>query len=322
MACFQNGEEGMGKPHNEESRRLAMARERRQHVVVVTVKNDPESELIVRLAQMLNMSLIVSGQDMSATLDAEHDIVNRLNRLHCREVWVVEMPGRRMEQAIMDAGYVLRVIDHHVYTQMRINRMRDPDTGVLMPSSLEQFMILAGIDMHELQRMGMDPYAVWGTGLYDSGAGRALRRAGFTKEQARATIALRTRIMREPDPAKFDREMAEARRLWASREWREWYSLIIAGGNVAPAVVQAALEDALNRGHQQDEQPIVLSAKDSAVTTVRHVEPAVIAHLDGEIVGAHTFVFGSDNCWGVDNRKGKRPVYLEEVLAALETAPH
>ncbi len=97
--------------------------------------------------------------------------------------------------------------------------------------------------------------------------------------------------------------------------------MIIATGNWAPSVIDAALWDAIEHGHRHDESPIVLTAKDGLVTTVRHVSAAVIDHLNVTIRDGWTFVFGADNCWGVDNRKDKRHVPLEEVLAALETAP-
>lgn len=308
--------------------RAEEARERRNKAVLVIVPNDPESHVVVRLAEDTMATVTLPDNGHGTTLDDYKGVLERIRKVRdCTEVWTFELPGpQTAEGLIVRAGYTLRIIDHHAYgfnqaTGMPImDRTRDLD-GNLRPSALAQFITLGGYTDKEIQRLvGHNPKTVHGIGIYDASVGWGLRAAGYSPVEIMEVLDLRARIMRKTTKD-FDGVMERARKAWRNRERNGWYFLMIAGGNVASGIVQAAVEDATMNGHEEDALPIVLSSQDELVTTVRHVSTKTIVHLNERIRGK-TFVFGTCNCWGVDNRHPGHPfVSREEVLAALETAP-
>lgn len=292
----------------------SLARERRGNVVLVIVKNDPEACVTVRLAKLAGIATIqLEASRMGISLDDQPEAFDAILAARKREVWLFELPGPQMEAALR-ASYKVTVIDHHAYHNLGLDRTCD-DEGNLRPSALEQFLELAGIDDQELRMWDFNPRTIRGIGYFDAKLARGLRENDYDKREIGDVMALREEILRDTTP-NFDEVNRKAALAWGRRERRnDRYWFVTAGGGVANAMLRYAIEDEL------DEDVIVTAAHDGQVFTVRHVSPEVIAHLTANIDG-HTFVFGSNNCFGIDNRHGDaRQVKLKHVLAALETAP-
>lgn len=168
--------------------------------------------------------------------------------------------------------------------------------------------------------MGFDPKTIRGIGIYDASVGWGLRAAGYTAAEILDVLAFRARILRGTT-RNFDTDIATAKKVWEDRVKSGGYWLMEAGFNVAPAIVHVAVEDAAVRGNTHDADPMIITAPDGMVHTVRHIGQAVIDHLMRSVDG-HTFVFGTRNCWGVDNSHGDAPhVKIEQVIHALDSAP-
>lgn len=296
----------MGNPNAE-------ARQRRGNAVLVIVKNDPESAVAARMAKHAGiMTIVLVAKHMGISLDEQPEAFEQILRAGKKEVWTFELPGPKMEADIA-RRFTLRTIDHHEYTKLGLDRTCDED-GNLRPSALEQFLDLAGVDDDELRAWGYNPRTIRGIGYFDAKLARGLRERDYTQAEFNAVLELREQILRQTTP-RYDETDRKAAAAWQRREQRKGYWFVQAGGGVANAMLRHAIADEL------DEEVLLVSAPDELVITVRHVSQEVIAHLNAHVNG-HTFVFGTRNCWGVDNRHGDAPrVSLAQVRAALETAP-
>ena len=72
--------------------------ERRERVILICPDNDPESHMILLLAEKMGMATLRSKQKRGATLDKEENIVDRVVSAEKSEVWIVEMPGLELEK--------------------------------------------------------------------------------------------------------------------------------------------------------------------------------------------------------------------------------
>lgn len=292
---------------------LIPAARRIDGVVLFTVKNDPESEVVLRIAEHLNMAVCVSDQRHGASLDNEPYVLERLERSGCHEVWTLEIPGTSMEQAIIEAGYLLRIIDHHEYPKLGLNRMYDRDENPL-PSALHQFMELAKVDDVMLRVMGFDPALVHGIGIMDSRLIQGLREEGYTKSMILATMNFRDHIL---EATRKDNTWIknEARKAWQGRLEGDGYIVVNASGGVASEVLIEAYFDG-----ERDTEVFVFVDPRGIVHSVRHVRPDVVTHLQSAFSKSHTFVFGTAPrlCFGIDSSKKGPNVSGEALLMAFK----
>ncbi len=292
---------------------LIPAFRRTDGVVLFTVKNDPESEVVLRIAEHLNMAVCVSDQRHGASLDNEPNVLERLERSGCHEVWTLEIPGTVMEQAIIEAGYLLRIIDHHEYPKLGLSRMHGRDENPL-PSALHQFMELAKVDDVMLRVMGFDPALVHGIGIMDSRLIQGLREEGYTKAMILATLNFRDHILEgtRKDNAWIKNE---GRKAWQGRLEGDGYIVVNASGGVASEVLLEAYFDG-----DRDTEAFVFIDPRSMVHSVRHISPDVVTHLQNTFSQSNTFVFGTAPrlCFGVDNSKRGPNVSGEALLAAFK----
>lgn len=289
-----------------------------RNIVLICPHNDAESIMIVRLADHMNMCVVVSNQPPGASLDKEPDLLERLADDRKTPIWIVEIPGLRMEAELAALGHAVTIIDHHVYGagEDRLDRTRRAD-GTRLPSSLEQFIALAGISDSEMLKWELSPRIVRGLGVFDDRYVKGLRDDGYDQDEIRQVIDLRNDCLLSAVP-QFRDLVALARRTWTGRKKVGDYLVVVSRdpkslrGEIGMCSVASGL----------DTHPLVISDMDGAELFVQNVGPEVIETLQSALaLGPSTFLFGANRCFGVNN--GKRPpddrVTLDILLGILAT---
>ena len=281
-------------------------------VLLLTVRNDPESTLICKLAEQMGMAMLVSEQPVGARLDAEPNVIERVLATGKREVWIVEMPGPFTETALSEAGMTVTVIDHHRYGgEMSLDRTKDED-GTRLPSSLEQFLTLAGLSDAILEDWDLDPHLVRGIGIMDDRYARGLRDEGYSAEERAAVVAFRNQLARE-NYEHFDAEQAQAQVAWDGRLVEEGF--IVVRSRAQTQAVRGAV-GILSIAHDLDEHPLIVSDMNGAEIFVQNVDPSLSEALMAHVHGS-TFTFGAGRCWGVSNQQGGTHHTVESILATI-----
>lgn len=302
----------MGAAQNRESA-VNAAIENRKNVVLVIVKNDPESYVTARLAELAGISTVVlEASRMGVSLDNHPEAFEQIIQSGKKEVWLFELPGPEMEASLCGSMKVV-IIDHHWYSDLGLDRSWD-GRGKPLPSALEQFVALAGITPREVASWDFDPRTIRGIGLVDAKFVPGLREAGYSPREIERVMDMRDEILRDTT-RNFHESRRRAAVAWNARSRTERYWLVKAGGAVPGAVQYWMWKD------DCDEDPLVVVAPDDNVHTARHVPWRVVEHVVNAFPGAKVFGFGTHNCVGVDNRHGHRHVTADEFLAALNTAP-
>jgi len=286
------------------------ARERRQRTTLICPDNDAEAHMILHLAERMGMSTLRSTQKHGAKLGQEPDLVERIAATGKGEVWIVEMPGPELEAQLRERKLNVNVIDHHTYGPL--NRAVDAATGVHNQSSLEQFLVMAGITDEELVGWGYDPKTVRGVGIFDDRFAQGLRDAGYSVAEIAKVIDQITTFSQELNPNLAQvKEFAE--KDWAARE--EWQGYLLVR-STAPVDVRGAIGFlAIREG--LDTVPIIVSACGGKKLYVHEITSEVLGRLQKQIPTENTFTFGGTRCWGYDARAGEPTVTLEQVLKAL-----
>lgn len=285
-------------------------KETRSKVVLLCPDNDSEAHMILVLAEKAGITTIHSKQPHGAKLELELDLDSKLALLNKSEIWIVETPGIEKENELNTKGYEVKIIDHHTYDDM--DRLVDPVTGLKKPSSLEQFLTLAGIDDDEMKSWDFNPKTVRGIGIMDSRYVQGLREVGYTKEEINCVLDLHkeiTNIIR-PDFAKV---MTIAEEDWKNRT--EWNGFLIIkskhGGDIRTAISEVSIYNGA------DTIPMIISTGDGEKISVQNVNSEITSELMRKIKGAETYTFGSGNCWGVNNKNQSVIITLENVLNVL-----
>lgn len=283
----------------------------RQHlidVVLVSPDNDAESRLILLLAYRLGMTVIRSGQGLGATLERERgsllDLILATGR---RQVWIVEIPGSQTETWLRQAGIEVTIIDHHTYGEL--DRSRGTD-GQLLPSSLEQFLHLTGVDDEQLTTWGYDPMVVHGIAIMDARFVQGLREAGYTHEQICRVLDYREACARAGFPD-FDKAQAAARAAWKQRRLIGGYICVVSHDTVP---IRGAVST-ITIYEDCDTQPLIVVEGEIGEIFVQNVDPAVVERLKSAF--PQGFTFGSGRCWGVNNKRSGTDYHLNDILAAL-----
>lgn len=286
------------------------AREIRTRTVLVCPDNDPESHMILVLAEKMGMAIVRSAQRHGAKLDIEPQIDERVLATQKTNAWIVEIPGPEVEKRLRAAGLEVQIIDHHVYESL--DRLMDEKTGHRHKSSLEQFLAAAKITDKELHEWGFDPKTVRGLGIFDDRFVQGLRDEKYTQAEIAAVIDLGTAFSKQGNP--HFAEIAEAaEKDWENREERNGFIIIRSNfsRDVRGAIGHRAIREGL------DTVPLVVSSCGGKMMFVHQIDAELVKRLQAEIP-APSFVFGAGRCWGYDNSKGDKPIImLEQVLKVL-----
>ena len=283
-----------------------------QPVVLVTVDNDPEARLINLLAKAAGICVIRSEQLHGGTLDEEPDILERIRKTGKTEVWTMELPGPAIEKQLRNMGYIVRIIDHHVY-HGDLDRAHDPQLGKRLRSSLEQFLVWATITDSKMISWGFEPKLVVGIGIFDDRFVQGLQKASYTEAEIAEVLAYDAFLGRQVFPH-FDEVQIEAQRAWNERTQVHGYNVFKTYLDVS--VSRAISLTAIKYGAQSVTS--VTSDRNGRQIFVNNISYATVQLLEHAFTNRHTFTYGSGRCFGIDNDKCElQSITLDEVLAVL-----
>ena len=268
--------------------------------------------MIAELGEWIGMQVYRSKQPHGAKLSEEPnilDIVRRNGQQTVHEtVIIVEMPGPEVEEQIRALGKELKIIDHHSYNEL--DRSHDPKTGESLPSSLEQFLRLAGIDDKELDQMGYKPRLVRATGLWDAGYIWALIENGYTTEEIEEFEEYKEVVDQKLGSSSVTKESrAAAERAWETKE--EWNGFWI----FESADMKAHIRSLISRmaaKHFKKPTPVIILEKAGRIIYVQETSKA--QDLFNKFGG---FTFGKAHNWGYDNEEGGKQIKLDDIKEFL-----
>ena len=213
--------------------------------VLVIPPNDPEAVQIWLIAKAMGMPIVRSGQAHGANLDREKRLFEKLEKDGAGRVVIVEMPGVATEEKLRQAGYDVVIIDHHEYTGL--DRARNPKTGRILPSSLEQFLKLFRLSDEKLAALGFDPRMVRGIGVLDRGFVWALRDEGWSWKEIERLLGYQEELMAMVRNRTHEaKKMAVVKKIWENR--RPWKGFFIVEGDTEMSLrVRISLVAALDR---------------------------------------------------------------------------
>jgi hypothetical protein len=279
----------------------------RDHAVLLIPKNDAEPVLILKIAEALRISAIVSRQPHGARLSNEKGLLDKLRALKKTHIVIIEIPGPKQEQELTDAGFTLHIIDHHRYDGLDRARQK---TGALLRSSLEQFLDLFHITDQELRAHGFDPRLVRGVGAMDRGFIWALREEGYGPaliQRVSRYVQRLTKEARETHLLTANRE--EAKKAWRRRTEVGPFLLVSSVHSKVEIRPDVSLFAAACYGKPV---PIIVSSRGGKLLYVQDTPLAL--ELFKKFGG---FTFGQDRCWGYNNATAKRKITLDDLLFAL-----
>ena len=283
-----------------------------QNVVLVCPDNDAESRMILLLAyelcSRLGMVIIRSSQAHGATLDREPGgIVDLIHATGKHEVWIVEIPGVQIEEALDHNGMEVVIIDHHTYGEL--DRSKDAD-GQMLPSSLHQFLKLADIRPHELTRNGFKPRLVRGVGILDARFAQGLRAEGYSLEEIREVLDFRRDHAMAGNPD-FKKAQEAARGSWENRQHLDEYTIVRSNTDIS---IRGAVST-ITIYEDCDTQPLIVEEYEATEIFVQNVDPSVVSLLKSAI--PEGFTFGEGRCWGVNNKRSGTTYTLDHILGVL-----
>lgn len=276
--------------------------------VLLVPPNDPEAVMIFTLAKKLELPIIESRQPHGATLEKEPRLISTLKKGGWKRVVIVEMPGPKTEAKLRRMGLQVVLVDHHHYTDL--DRAHDPKTGILLPSSLEQFIKLFRITDARLRSFRFDPKLVHGVGIMDRGFVWALREEGYSDREIKRVLAYQKKLMDKRVDARAEaRKDALARRAWKMRKAWDGFTLII---DNSPAELRPRLSLIIALEVKRP-LPLIVVEKRRGLIYVQE-SPHAMA-LFKKFGG---FTFGMDRNWGYKNERRKKQVRLRDVQDFLE----
>jgi len=268
--------------------------------VLVCPRNDEEALMILKLAEKLQLAVVVSDQPHGAKLDREKDLLARIREASssATRVVIVEIPGPEVEDDLRANGLTVEIIDHHRYDG--IDRMQKE-------SSLEQFIEMFAVTDDQLTEWGFSPVMVHSVGVIDRGFVWALKDAGYVGEGRKEALAFYRTLTEELGVERRDKEEAAARAAWEKREERDGF-LIVRGEED-----RISIRDALSFiiASEFDEPQPVMIIQGERRMYVQDTEKAKVLY---DTFGG--FTFGQDRCWGILKEEGALPT-VDEVLQVV-----
>ena len=300
---------------NEQNFPSLEVQEKRKKVLLLCVDNDPESRMILQLAEKAGIHFIRSTQPLGARLDQESEIARRIGITDFPEVWTVEMPGPELERELQKLGKNISPIDHHSYGKGEdlLDRTKDK-SGVRRTSSLEQFIERAGITDDEMRSWGFDPKTTRGLGIFDDRYVQGLRDEGYSQEEINRVVDSNVTLRIQLDPA-FKAKMPVAEKVWSESADQSGFLVLRSFYNQS---IRAELSlISIKKG--QDTKPLIIVDENGDKIYVQNIDPGIVARLQQKIHGGKkTFTFGAGRCWGVENTGSDNSVTVEEIFIAIE----
>lgn len=279
---------------------------RKQTLLIVPV-NDEEAYMIAELGDAIKMLVHRSKQPHGAKLADEPKIMDviegRNGQKTAQTVIVVEMPGPEVEQQIRDLGKELIIIDHHRYTDL--DRAHDTE-GLVLPSSLEQFLDLVELSDQELDHLGYNAKMVRATGLWDAGYIWALIENGYSTEEIEQFEEHKDIIEKKLGLSGITKESRQAaERAWKDRQ--EWNGFLIMTSADDKAHIRS-LVSRLAAKHYKKRTPVIISERAGKRLYVQESDKA-----DDLYKKFGGFMYGGDWNWGYDNDGEERELSVKDI---------
>ncbi len=271
--------------------------------ILVCPKNDEESLLILKIAQVAGYPTVISEQPHGARLYNEPNLIARLKYAdhEAIRVAIVEIPGPTVEAELRLIGYEVVIIDHHRYDNLdRMQRL----------SSLEQFLQIYELTDERLQALGFDPVLVRGVGMIDRGFVWELKKEGIAPADQKRIRDYYVSLMNElGSPAAGSVE--EAKRAWDARE--QAGNIFIVKSRRADIKIRESLSFVLADLYEQPPQVLIFEGTGRVSLQDSDLAPKLHQTFGG-------FTFGQDRCWGFQPEPGRPAPSVQAILEQINRA--
>lgn len=282
---------------------------RHDDVVLVCADDNPEKRLIQLMAYRIGMTVIRSGQRHFGGADHDPGLFELVIATGKEEVWIVELPGPRTEQKLMNAGKRVSIIDCHDYGTL--NRSF-AIVGDRLPSSLEQFLLMAGVELVKRAFYDFEAKISLGVGILNHRSARGLRDEHYSKDEIAQVLTLHRKLSLQIDP-NFEQAERIALQVWGKR--RPMYEFLLVESS-HPHRIRSIITH-LMIACECDTLPVIISELDGARIFFQNLTPDLIKRLQIHIRDSHTFVYDGGQSWGIDNAKGGTTYSVNEILTLL-----
>lgn len=266
--------------------------------LLICPKNDEESLMIHQLATALKVPALVSKQPHGARLEREKKLIERIRKINpeAKRLVIVELPGPAVEAELREAGYTVKIIDHHRYDD--VSRMKKK-------SSLEQFLDEFKLDNRRIKQLGFDPKMVRSVGAIDRGFIWELAREPLTKAERQQALRFYRALTHELGGARRAREEKAALAAWKKRQTVQGILVVKSADD------RVSVRDALSFliAEEFGEPTTLIIFQGNRRVYVQETSRAKKLH---EHFGG--FTFGQDRCWGLLATPARALPKLDEVL--------
>lgn len=268
--------------------------------VLLCPRNDQESLQIIKIAQALDLPLVISAQPHGARLGNEGQLIERLRAAnpHANQLVIVELPGPEIEAQLTAIGYQLTIIDHHQYPGL--DRMK-------MQSSLEQFLDVFEIDQEKLQHLGFDPVLVRGVAAIDRGFLWELKRSGYSPEQAQRARDYYRALGHELG-GDFRQAEVVARQAWESQTEKD--GLLIFTSPNPQIRIREALSFLIADKYAEPPTSLIIEGPEQITVQDTVQAPNLFTAFGG-------YTFGMNLCWGKKVSAGETMPTIEQIQSIL-----
>lgn len=266
--------------------------------VLICPKNDEESLMIHKLAVALQVPVLTSRQPHGARLEKEKNLVERIRKVNpeAKRLVIVELPGPAVEAQLRQAGYSVKIIDHHRYDD--VSRMKKK-------SSLEQILDEFKLDNRRLKQLGFDPKMVRAVGAIDRGFVWELKKEPLSKAERQQALKFYRALTHELGSERRAKEERAALLAWKKRQTVQ--GIVVVKSPDDRVSVRDALSFLVAEEIGQPTTLVIFQGTRRVYVQETSRAKKLHEHFGG-------FTFGQDRCWGLLATPLRALPKLDEVL--------
>ncbi|MFA6130985.1 MAG: hypothetical protein WC730_01860 [Patescibacteria group bacterium] len=271
--------------------------------VLLCPRNDEESLTILRLAEAIGLSMVVSSQPHGAKLAKESHLLERILEINpqVNTVVIVEIPGSKEEEMLRAQGLDVHVIDHHRYDEVDRRNAK---------SSLEQFCEYFKLNDEKISALGFLPKEISWVAAIDRGFVWELREQGYAPEEIQQALAYYRTLTLQLGEARREKEETAAKIAWEAREEKNGILMV---RSVADDIsIRDALSFLVATTFEKPQTVFIVQGHRRMYVQDTDAASALFDRFGG-------FTFGGDRCWGILKDDGNLPKE-EEILEVLVRA--
>ncbi|MBU0613945.1 hypothetical protein KJ766_01510 [Patescibacteria group bacterium] len=268
-----------------------------ENTVLVCPKNDEESLVILKLAQALGLTTVISRQPHGAKLEKEKKLIERILKLNpnAERVVIVEIPGKSVEEELFRHGFEVKIIDHHQYGDL--DRMNEK-------SSLEQFMDFFDIDSKKAESLGFDFLLLQAVAAIDRGFLWELVELGWGEQERMRSIDYYQSLTKELGNKNRKKQEKLAGKIWDSRVVRR--GVIVVENKKENINIREAISFIVAKNFGEPREVVIKQGK-RKIYVQDTLKAEELLHAFGG------FTFGKNMCWGILDEDGNIPT-IDEIL--------